>query len=141
METIRLCIEGVPPLSTNQTVKFNRNGRYYKSTEKEKFQKEIDLQCLKYADEMAAFKRNFCKKTEFLSVFYQIRIPENKFYNKDGSIKRTRKDLDNYFKALQDRVFKNIGIDDVYITDIVADLRPEKEYRTYITINKLDRDF
>jgi Holliday junction resolvase RusA-like endonuclease len=126
METLRICIKDVPPLSTNQTVKFNRNGRYYKSTEKDKFQKEIDLQCLEYADQIAAFKRNFCKKTEFISVFYQIRIPENKFYNKNGTMKLTRKDLDNHFKALQDRVFKNLGIDDVYILDLVADLRPDK---------------
>jgi Holliday junction resolvase RusA-like endonuclease len=141
METIRLIIEGIPPLSTNETVKFNRNGKYYKSTKKAEFQKEIDLQCLKYADDLAAFKRNFNKKTEFISVFYQIRIPEEKFYNKNGSMKLTRKDLDNHFKALQDRVFKNLGIDDVYILDLVADLRPDKDYKTAITINKLTRDF
>ncbi len=141
MDTLRIIIKGVAPLSTNKTTSFNSKGRYYKNTKKEAFQKEIDLQCINYAEDMAKFKRNFDKKTEFLSVFYQIRLPHNKFYNKNGSLKLTRLDIDNCFKCFQDRLFKSLDIDDVYICDLVSDIRPDDDYKIMATITKLVRDF
>jgi len=141
MDTIKIIIKGVAPLSTNETKSFNRNGQYYKNTKKDKFQKEIDLQCFEYADKMAEFKRNFDKKNEFLSVFYQIRFPEHKFYNKNGTLKQKRLDIDNAFKCFQDRIFKNLGIDDVFICDLVSDIRPSDDFKIITTITKLTRDF
>lgn len=57
-------------------------------------------------------------ETQGLSV--EISFYSNRFYTKDGKIRRRFLDCDNLLKATLDTVFAEIGIDDSFITKLTV---------------------
>ena len=73
-------------------------------------------------------------ETEGLKV--SIRFYSDKFYTKDGRIRKRYLDIDNLLKVVLDVVFKEIGLDDSYITKLVASKKPGIYDRTVIEIER-----
>jgi Holliday junction resolvase RusA-like endonuclease len=73
-------------------------------------------------------------ETEGLKV--SIRFYSDKFYTKDGRIRKRYLDADNLLKVVLDVVFKEIGIDDSYITKLVISKKPGIYDRTVIEIER-----
>jgi len=101
MNTIKIVINGVAPLSSNKIKSTNRNGRYYKSTEKKDFQDAVNAQLDKFEKDLKLFKRNFDKKDEYIVGDFHYKFPREKFFNKNGSLKETRMDTTNCKKSFR----------------------------------------
>jgi len=61
-------------------------------------------------------------------LLVQYIFQSNKFFTKDGRISKTGGDVDNCLKAMQDCVFRELGIDDAYVLElyVVKMAGPEK---------------
>jgi Holliday junction resolvase RusA-like endonuclease len=73
-------------------------------------------------------------ETEGLKV--SIRFYSNKFYTKDKRIRKRFLDADNLLKVVLDVVFREIGIDDSYITKLVVSKKPGMFDKTVIQIER-----
>jgi Holliday junction resolvase RusA-like endonuclease len=58
--------------------------------------------------------------TETQGLAVEISFHSNRFYTKDGRIRKRFLDCDNLLKATLDTVFAEIGIDDSYITKLTV---------------------
>jgi hypothetical protein len=141
MNTIKIVITGVAPLSSNKLKPTNRYGRYYKSNEKKLFQDLVYEQLEKYIDEFKAFKRTFNKKDEYIVGDFHYTVPRDKFYNKDGSMKQTRIDLTNCKKALEDCIFRKLGVNDCFRLGGDESMRPGNDYKFTVVLTNMPRDF
>jgi Holliday junction resolvase RusA-like endonuclease len=73
-------------------------------------------------------------ETEGLKV--SIRFYSDKFYTKDKTIRKRYLDADNLLKVVLDVVFKEIGIDDSYITKLVISKKSGIYDKTIIEIER-----
>jgi len=99
------------PISVNSIWK-QGNGRTYKPSNVSVMQRDIEI--LTRAQTKGAgydLTRNGVKAT--------ISYYSKNFYNKDGSIKQRKHDLDNMQKILLDSVCSVLGFDDSNITELV----------------------
>lgn len=141
MNTIKIVITGVAPLSSNKIKSTNRYGKYFKSTEKKDFQDAVYAQLDKFESDFKSFKRNFNKKDEYIIGDFHYKVPRHKFYNKDKSMKQTRIDLTNCKKALEDCIFRRMGINDCFRLGGDESLRPADDYKFTVTLTNMPRDF
>jgi len=58
--------------------------------------------------------------TETQGLDVEIHFYSNRFFTKDGKIRKRYLDCDNLLKATLDTVFKEIGIDDSFITRLTV---------------------
>lgn len=58
--------------------------------------------------------------TETQGLAVEIDFYSNRFYTKDGKIRKRYLDCDNLLKATLDTVFAEIGLDDSYITKLTV---------------------
>lgn len=58
--------------------------------------------------------------TETQGLTVEIDFYSNRFYTKDGKIRKRYLDCDNLLKATLDTVFAEIGLDDSYITKLTV---------------------
>jgi Holliday junction resolvase RusA-like endonuclease len=73
-------------------------------------------------------------ETEGLKV--SIRFYSDKFYTKDKRIRKRYLDVDNLLKVVLDVVFKEIGLDDSYVTKLVVSKKPGMFDKTVIEIER-----
>jgi Holliday junction resolvase RusA-like endonuclease len=75
--------------------------------------------------------------TEVKGLSVEISFYSNKFYTKDGKIRKRYLDADNLLKVMLDVVFKEIGLDDSYITRLIV----TKNHGVYNkTVLKIERN-
>ena len=74
--------------------------------------------------------------TEVKGLSVEISFYSNKFYTKDGTIRKRYLDADNLLKVMLDVVFKEIGLDDSYITRLVVTKNPGVYDKTFLKIER-----
>jgi Holliday junction resolvase RusA-like endonuclease len=74
--------------------------------------------------------------TEVKGLSVEISFYSNKFYTKDGKIRKRYLDADNLLKVMLDVVFKEIGLDDSYITRLVVTKNPGVYDKTVLKIER-----
>ena len=92
MKKIEFLFKNTKPFSANESVNFNRKGAYYKSTAKDKFQKQIMMQMIQQKHEIFDFEAHFSPYEHFLECDISIYIPESKLMTKKGYV--SKKSLD-----------------------------------------------
>lgn len=138
----------IEPVSVNHSHCFGKGFRY-KLPKTRKYEIELKKQLSVFKDEFSAFHSSFNPLTNYISASYSFYAPKDFFYTKEKKISKRSKDLDNCIKIVQDNIFKFIGIDDTFVTDIEAVKRPTngKEWRIVVmlsignTFNSLNNDF
>jgi len=74
--------------------------------------------------------------TETQGLAVEINFYSNKFYTKDGKIRKRYLDCDNLLKATLDSVFAEIGLDDSYITKLTVTKQSGFYDRTVIRFSR-----
>jgi Holliday junction resolvase RusA-like endonuclease len=74
--------------------------------------------------------------TEVKGLSVEISFYSNRFYTKDGKIRKRYLDADNLLKVMLDVVFKEIGLDDSYITRLVVTKNPGIYDKTVLNIER-----
>lgn len=74
--------------------------------------------------------------TEVKGLEVQIDFYSQKFYTKDGKIRKRYLDADNLLKVVLDVVFKEIGLDDSLITKLIVTKSPGIYDMTVISIER-----
>lgn len=112
------------PLTTNHIYGQRKFGGRFLKPEVVKFKKEVEI-ILKDKS------LNYDEKTEYIEIEYYFYL--SNFYTKKGLINKKSGDIDNFKKALQDSIFKSLGIDDSAICNDVTKKRfSEKDYTVVI---------
>lgn len=74
--------------------------------------------------------------TDVKGLSVEISFYSNKFYTKDGKIRKRYLDADNLLKVMLDVVFKEIGLDDSFITRLVVAKNPGVYDKTVLKIER-----
>jgi Holliday junction resolvase RusA-like endonuclease len=119
MGTIEFYFQNLKPFSTNNTVSFNKKGRYYKNTKKDDFQKRVFCEMISHKADIFEFETNFSVYEHFVAGSLCIFVPKSKLVTKKGYISQKSGDIDNGCKALLDSVFKHFEkLDDSIICNL-----------------------
>ncbi len=87
---------------------------------------EKDLSSRLHSLENSELFRKFDKFEHYLDVTYNIFVPEDEYFTKEGCISNKACDTDS-IKVFQDTLFKAIGIDDKYVRDLHVISRPSHD--------------
>ena len=126
------------PISTNHAVKtMVRNGVAikYKSKEAKEFENEFQKQWQQFKMEARTFKNSFDESKHSIKFCASIEIPN--LYKKGKSINKKSVDIDNCLKYLQDCIFKNLQIDDAFITELHAYKMHGDKFRITCTVDEI----
>jgi Holliday junction resolvase RusA-like endonuclease len=74
--------------------------------------------------------------TDVKGLSVEINFYSNKFYTKDGKIRKRYLDADNLLKVILDVIFKEIGLDDSFITRLIVTKNPGVYDKTVINIER-----
>lgn len=74
--------------------------------------------------------------TDVKGLIVEIDFYSNKFYVKNGQIRKRYLDCDNLLKCVLDVVFKEIGLDDSLITKLIVTKNPGVYDKTIIKISR-----
>lgn len=74
--------------------------------------------------------------TESVGLAVEINFYSNRFFTKEGKIRKRYLDCDNLLKATLDTVFAEIGIDDSYITKLTVSKSSGFYDKTVIRISR-----
>lgn len=74
--------------------------------------------------------------TDVKGLSVEINFYSNKFYTKDGKIRKRYLDADNLLKVILDVIFKEIGLDDSFITRLIVTKNPGVYDKTLINIER-----
>jgi Holliday junction resolvase RusA-like endonuclease len=74
--------------------------------------------------------------TETMGLMVEINFYSNRFYTKQGKIRKRFLDCDNLLKATIDVIFAQIGIDDSYITKLIVTKQSGYYDRTVIRFSR-----
>jgi Holliday junction resolvase RusA-like endonuclease len=74
--------------------------------------------------------------TDVKGLSVEINFYSNKFYTKDGKIRKRYLDADNLLKVILDVIFKEIGLDDSFITRLIVTKNPGVYDKTVISIER-----
>jgi len=158
MDTIKLVLDGLIPISVNEAYYKNR-----KLTNKARlFRFNVLNSLLSYKALIKNFTKMFNPLEHCLVVSYSFTIPKDIYFTKKGNISIRTKDLDNCIKILQDSLFnkkynttkwlnsrkgyekslykpfkeiQNMVIDDINIQRFTAKKIPGKKYSITIEIH------
>lgn len=75
---------------------------------------------------------------ENFQVEYIFTYPKYIFFNKQGKISSKTFDVDNCIKLLQDLVFAKIGVDDRFVTKIVASKCAGDDYSIQVVVESIN---
>lgn len=118
---INLIYSGLTPITLNHSHKITTRGRYatkYKTKEYQQFESIFASKSRLYKAEFSKLNTVFDDKKHCLHISYKFFYP---IYTKKGIISKTSKDVDNCIKTTQDCLFKNLLIDDAFITKVTAE--------------------
>lgn len=74
--------------------------------------------------------------TDVKGLSVEINFYSNKFYTKDAKIRKRYLDADNLLKVILDVIFKEIGLDDSFITRLIVTKNPGVYDKTVINIER-----
>ena len=74
--------------------------------------------------------------TDVKGLSVEINFYSNKFYTKDGKIRKRYLDADNLLKVILDVIFKEIGLDDSFITRLIVTKNPGVYDKTVINVER-----
>lgn len=74
--------------------------------------------------------------TDFKGLVVEIDFYSNKFYVKNGQIRKRYLDCDNLLKCVLDVIFKEIGLDDSLITKLIVTKNTSVYDKTVIKISR-----
>lgn len=123
------------PTSVNSNMKTTKGGRVYKSGEAKKITKQVKYMIDEiYPHVKESINERFDPKRHCFSVEFYFYTRD--FYTKKKEVSHKSGDVDNRVKNIQDDVFKAIGIDDRYVTELRACKLPADELdQTIVFIN------
>ncbi len=122
---------------------FSVNSTYYASRRvKTKDFREWEVTAeflLQNEPSLKEFKKQFDAQGGRFTVWFSFYYPINIFYNKFGQVSAKTLDLSNVEKTLQDAIFREIGVDDRYVTVLHSRKLSAPEYRIDVSL-ELNRD-
>lgn len=89
-----------------------------------------------YSYQLKEFKEAYNPFTQHIAIDYTFYIP--KFFTSDNRVSRQSKDVDNMVKVVNDRLFKEMGVDDSQVTDLSARKRPMADFLIHIKLYTLE---
>jgi len=101
------------PLSMNSAYPSSKSGRRFLSQDGKEYKKQIEL--------AIGNKRLDVKSNQYVTA--EVHCYFKDVFNKDGSIKKRKHDLDNHLKLLFDSASSCLGFDDSLIMSIEAHKR------------------
>ena len=104
----------IKPLSYNAYYRNTKSGHRVKTGAGLAYEEELEMMISGHSNELAQFGESLDLSKYMIKItIYNFK---SDFYIKDGSrINLTAGDWDNPIKVLQDKLFKQIGIDDIFI--------------------------
>jgi Holliday junction resolvase RusA-like endonuclease len=112
-------------------------GRVYKSARFKQDKKNIEwVVSNTYPEIVKALESEFNPKEHCICAEYYFYIPQDDFFRKDGAISNTSGDADNRVKGFQDHLFKALGVDDRYVSELRATKLPTLDHgKTVVMIS------
>ena len=110
-------------LSYNGYYRNTKSGHRVKTGAGLAYDEELGLFLEDNADALLDFGRSIDLSTNILKL--KIQIFNSNFYIKDGSrLNEASGDIDNYVKILQDKLFKAMGLNDVFVKKLLVEEYP-----------------
>ncbi len=110
----------VKPITINHYHKITTRGKFaskYKAADAVAFERDIEMELVKYLREIKLFNDNYDSKRHYLVADYRFYIP---FMTKQNKIAKRKHDVDNFIKTAQDNIFNYMKADDSEIISLTA---------------------
>jgi Holliday junction resolvase RusA-like endonuclease len=123
-------------LSYNEYYRNTRSGKRVKTGAGLAYDEELGLFLEDNSSELKSFGESLDLSNNILGL--KIQVFNSDFFIQDKSrINKTSGDIDNYVKVLQDKLFKAMGLDDVFVKKLIVEEYPWDVDMAQIEINEL----
>lgn len=119
MEKLTLVLNIKPKSINNKMIpiRVGRSLRLAKSPEYRVYECYLSDQYGKFDRDLKTFFEAFNEELDAIESYWVIRVPQNEFFTKKGTINKRCIDASNAVKILEDVLVKHLGIDDSQFVD------------------------
>lgn len=142
MTQINLLFRNLKPFSANEDKSFNKKGKYYKSTKKDNFQKQVYCEMLRRKPDLFTFEAIFSPYDHVLIGTLYVFMPKNKLFTTKDCLSKTGGDVNNN-KTFTDSIFKCMDkLDDAYLLSEPPFklISPDKNYHMGYILEIFDKE-